>query len=393
MSATAVVTVKEILPLYKGEEPATNIELLTFDENDFTVVRQKGLCEVGEHLLLVYPDFNLPDTPLFADYIRPGGDESKTKLGKNNRVRAIKFNLHTGDNKPVFSNGIVFSEKELVEQVDGWYWQTNEITKLSEESESNVIRSADAFPNFLYKTDEENFLKVNHKFPSRISGYEKIDGSSITIFSHPEHGIGICSRARLKPLHREVVIGRRKATIWEKIKMFFGFKIDLNIYETKDSDDKFVVAARPYLNAFVQYLTKCGSPSCAYALRGEVVGESFKGSGNTNNKFGKKPNTIYWYNLDVLDVDRHLNFKLLKQPKDVFEDFIDDLNVQGKSEPNTKLFVKVPLLFDQVFESRQELIDHCNTILDNDKNMEGIVITDQHGFSSKVMNLHYDSKK
>ncbi len=65
------VTIKAKVPLYKGEEPANSIELLQFEEVDFEVVRQKDLNSIGDKLLLVYPDWCIPDSDLFKEYWYP----------------------------------------------------------------------------------------------------------------------------------------------------------------------------------------------------------------------------------------------------------------------------------------------------------------------------------
>ena len=53
----------------------------------------------------------------------------------------------------------------------------------------------------------------------------------------------------------------------------------------------------------------------------------------------------------------------------------------------------VKVLFEDEFKSKEELIETCEKIFEENKNMEGIVIRDSEDFSAKYMNNYYDSKK
>src|SRR6478752_1527704 len=108
-----ILTVKDKIQLFKGEEAANSIELIQFEENGFEVVGQKDLYKVGEKVVFIQPDYSLPETSLFESYIRPLSDPKKSKLGSNNRIRAIKFNLHKGDSNPVYSQGILLPWLEV----------------------------------------------------------------------------------------------------------------------------------------------------------------------------------------------------------------------------------------------------------------------------------------
>ena len=46
MEAVSIVTIKEVLPLYKGEEKANNVELIHLEEAGFDIVTQKGLYKI-----------------------------------------------------------------------------------------------------------------------------------------------------------------------------------------------------------------------------------------------------------------------------------------------------------------------------------------------------------
>lgn len=183
-----VVTIKNKIQLYKGEEPANAIELLSLVEFGFEVVSAKDRFKVGDKAILIEPDYNLPDNnPLFTDWVAPGGDPKKSKLGSRNRIRAVKFNLHRGDGMPVYSNGILLQLNEVPYLSSEIITYPEEIAaKLgiykyqAPESSGNTGKAGAnrEFPQGLYKTDEERFDKVNWQFPLYLVGTEKLDGSS-----------------------------------------------------------------------------------------------------------------------------------------------------------------------------------------------------------------------
>jgi len=51
MSGSSIVTIKEIIPLFKGEERANAIELVSLEEVGNTVVALKDLYSVGDKAL------------------------------------------------------------------------------------------------------------------------------------------------------------------------------------------------------------------------------------------------------------------------------------------------------------------------------------------------------
>ena len=215
-----------------NETKAERIELIELEELGFNLVAGKGLYEVGDKAVYIQPDYNLSDISLFESFIRPGGDESKSMLGKvegkPRRIRAKKFNFSLepfGD--PVYSNGIllpVFDVRDYLSQknntplgitldnlLDGMVDLTSEldITKYEEpeiqpKGGANIGYSS-KFPEGLYKTDEDN---INNKwghlenkigYPVVLVGTEKVDGSSITIGVKNGKGF-ICSRNLQKSL-------------------------------------------------------------------------------------------------------------------------------------------------------------------------------------------------
>lgn len=88
------VKINKISTLYKNGEPANAIELINFtlsngEECGFDVVSGKGLYQIGDEAFYVMPDYTLEDNWLFESFVAPDGDPKKSKLGKENRIRAI----------------------------------------------------------------------------------------------------------------------------------------------------------------------------------------------------------------------------------------------------------------------------------------------------------------
>ena len=96
-NAVQLITIKEKVPLFKGDEKAERIELIQLEENGFELVSQKDLYQIGDKAIYIQPDYCVSDIPLFEDFIKPNGDESKSYLGKvgglPRRIRAKKFNF------------------------------------------------------------------------------------------------------------------------------------------------------------------------------------------------------------------------------------------------------------------------------------------------------------
>src|SRR5688572_3640403 len=122
MEPVSIVTIKNKIPLFKKEEQANAIELIELEEVGFELVAQKDLYQVGDKAIYIQPDYCLPTQQgiiptkieaFFEDFTKPGGDPKKSRLGSNGRIRAVKFNLHRGDDLPVYSNGILLPISEV----------------------------------------------------------------------------------------------------------------------------------------------------------------------------------------------------------------------------------------------------------------------------------------
>lgn len=388
-----ILTVKDKVKLFKGEESANSIELIQFEENGFEVVAQKDLYKIGEKVTYIQPDYSIPDTPLFESYIRPS--KGNCKLGSNNRIRAIKFNFHKGDSNPVYSQGILLPIGEVL----GFLRRYNKITFLHEilaadlakelgitkwespEGQLNGIKKSEGgklFPSWAYRTDETNinnlwnYLEKSIGYPVTLVGTLKEDGSSITIGYKKGFGGFICSRNLLKPLTFNKVIGKRDKTFLEKL--LFWKKFDLNIYQERPSEDDFVKYGKPILDKIEEY---CKPINTELIIRGELNGSIFKGSGNKNNPSKNEAPNIKAYSLDKFE-----NGNAIKDSYDNFTKVCKQLDIITCKE-----------IFNQTFNSRQEIEDICNEYFKTNL-IEGIVVrTLDSKFSAKFMNCHYDSLK
>jgi len=378
-----VVTIKDKIQLYKGEEPANAIEVVQLEEFHFEVVSAKDRFQVGDKALLVEPDYNLPDTDFWKDWTAPGGDPKKSKLGSHNRIRAVKFNLHRGDGMPVYSNGILLTLDELKDfkfNIEDILDPVAIAAKLGiykyevpeKGQQGNIKQGASReFPQGLYKTDEVNFNKVNWTFPMHLIGMLKCDGSSCTIYSTNKVQ-GICSRNLEKPITYLKKTGFKKG-LWYKFLSYFGY--DRGIYTMVDSESEFVKVGKPYLEELVSH-TLFGNKGMA--LRGELIGKgASNGSGNKNNPHKDVEPQILFFGADWYDGKKCERM-----------DFISFMEVLGYLN-----FKHPTIVFDKVFETREDLLKACENYFSNNM-IEGIVVRSPDGkWSSKIMSNEYDSRK
>jgi len=381
MNAVQIVTIKEKFPLYKKEELANKVELVTLNENGFELVAQKDLYKEGDQAVYIQPDYCLSEISLFASFLAPEGDESKSLLGKvggkPRRIRAKSFNLSKVPNGgKVYSNGILLPFEEVVhyilENVEN-YKSYSSVTEAIceanvlgiykyEEPETNEVGGGNfkggtsAFPEGWYKTDEEN---INNKwgeltFPITLIGTQKIDGSSVSISS--KH---ICSRKQSISPKVNRVVGRRKRTFLEWL---FGKKPDLNIYSEVENENSFIQVGKKYQDLLIE----------------KANGKIFKGSGNSLNATAKEEPNIKFFGVDKIEngVTKRLDYNGFKEILSLFQ------------------LPTCPELFNEEFKSKEELAKRCEEVFDKNKNMEGVVIRNLEGtFSAKFMNNYYDSKK
>ncbi len=377
-----MVTIKNKTPLFYNNQPS-NLEELSFEENNFTVLSTIGNFQVGDKAIYIEPDYNLMDKPVFESYIRPNNDAKKSRLGSNNRVRAIKFaKIHKGDGIPVYSNGILVPLTELDFDITGLS-QEQIYEKLGvykyEEPETKTgggikCGASSPFPTYIYRTDETNIKKLRLEFPMYLIGAEKCDGSSITIGVTPQDPEGfICSRNMRKPITTKRFKELRKEPWLDKLmRIFFGFTPDLKVYETVESDNDFVKYGKPFLDLLL------AGGHTNLILRGELNGGHLKGSGNKNNPATKEQPNIKFFGVDSVCT----NWTAEKVSYLDFKNVTDSLGLTTCKE-----------VFNKEFQSYEELMAECNAYFKSNL-IEGIVVrTPDSKFSAKVMNDEYDSKK
>lgn len=401
ISPVQIVTIKSKTPLFKGEEQANSIEKIAIEENGFSLVSQKDLYQLGDKAVYIQPDFSLSDISLFDSFIRPFGETKKSKLGSNFRIRAVKFNLHTGDNEPTYSVGILlpFLEVETYLKTIGYsmiqngykFAKTEDLSTLLgitkwEEPDNNggdglKTNGGRQYPSGVYKTDETNINNlwghIENKigYPLTLVGTKKTDGSSVSIIIN-DGKVQVGSRNLIKPWKINKVTGRRTPTLWERIKQFFGGEIDLLVKEEIENDDQFITLTKPYIEK-LKGLYDNDFTDVKLILRGEASGQSWKGSGNKNNPDSKSnPNIKFFAADDIIDGIA------IRMGEEEFDGLIRKFG-----------FERCEVIFNKTFNSREELEKECKEYFKTHM-IEGIVVKTLDGkFSAKFMNDEYDAKK
>jgi RNA ligase (TIGR02306 family) len=405
--AVQIVTIEELVTIFKNGEPASSIELAHVEEHNFDIIVQKGLYEIGDKAVYIQPDFCLPlvsEQPtkpelLFATFTETTEDGRKSKLGKNGRIRAIKFNFSVENSQdPIYSFGVMLPINEVkhklgIQELEGDLDELLQVTKYEEPESAYSGLAKGELPVGMYKTDETNFLNLNRvEYPIVLTGSIKCDGSSISIYYKSDEENGICSRSLEKKLEQKFVSGyklpngnelrkhfdrEQKISGWfdEATETFYSEIQDTWIVIEKDVDDTFVKLGKPVLDKLANY---CKENNKQLTLRGELCGEGLKGSGNKNNPHAKLKQTIKFYGLD--DYSKGVTTKL------PVEDFLEVTNLLG-------LEICDVVFKNKQFDSFDELKNYCNDYFKTNL-IEGLVLrTSDSKFSAKFMNGDYDSKK
>ena len=376
MEAINILKVESKHKLFKKEEEANAVELINLEGVGFDLIVQKDLYQIGDLVVYIQPDYCVENNELFSEFIAPKGDISKSYLGKINeipsRIRAKQFLLSkTPNGKKLYSNGIVLPLNLVQEFINKKYgYNKASITDASKlgvyKYEEPIDDNSDLgeFPSSFYQTDEENINNIwgELKFPVFLIGTEKVDGSSVTISSKT-----ICTRNRSIKRYIKIPKGKRKRTFWEIITFQ---KPDLTIYDTVENNkSNFIKIGKQYQDLLISLKAD------EYVLRGELVGKGIqKSSVNLNSK---EELNIKFYGIDI--IEHGITKKLC------FDEFMYKASVLN--------IPTVKVLFEDEFKSKEELIETCEKIFEENKNMEGIVIRDEGDFSAKYMNNYYDSKK
>jgi hypothetical protein len=422
-----IVKINNLIPIFKDGIQANAIEVAKFsfengDECGFNVIAQSGLYSNGSMAIYIQPDYCLSDNELFSSFISPGGDPKKSRLGKGNRIRAIKFNFNfDGSKDPIYSNGILMSMGEVENFLgtkllcDGIKNENLHellgITKYEEPETAGSGLIAGEFPSFMYKTDEPNALNLVSHIKKVISeGQElgitiKRDGSSHTTYFKLEDGewrFGICSRSQEKKMEQILVtdytdsdgnLYHRYFDQETKTKGWFcdqtsQFKTDAEVSEftpiTKEVKDSWVELAKSsgLLERGLEY---CKTYGVQLAFRGEIIGQGLKGSGNKVNPDANEKQKLVLFGIDDLSegFSKRINYSSPHNLRDVSKIIGVDY---------TESVVVKPKTYD-------ELIAICEDIFKKEKSegriIEGVVIRTMYtnDLSCKYMNSEYDSKK
>lgn len=376
MEVVNILKVESKHKLFKKEEEANAVELINLEGVGFDLIVQKDLYQIGDLVVYIQPDYCVENNELFSEFVAPKGDMSKSYLGKINdipsRIRAKSFNLSkTPNGKKLYSNGIVLPLNLVQTFINEKYgYNKVSITDASKlgvyKYEEPVDDNSDLgeFPLGFYQTDEDNINNIweELKFPIFLIGTEKVDGSSITISSKY-----ICTRNRTIKRYIKIPKGKRKRTFWEMITFQ---KPDLTVYDTVENNkSNFIKIGKQYQDLLISLKAN------EYVLRGELVGKGIrKSSINLNSK---EELNIKFYGIDIIE------YGITK--KLCFDEFMYKAGILN--------IPTVKVLFEDEFKSKEELIETCEKIFEENKNMEGIVIRDSEDFSAKYMNNYYDSKK
>lgn len=428
--------------LFKNGEPASNIEVVNFkslDDNEFgfNIVSQKNLYQIGDEAIYIQPDYCLPNNKLFSSFTIPYGDPKKTMLGKNNRIRAKKFNFTFKDSiDSIYSVGILLPLKEVedflqsdinIHNIENLSEVLN-ITKYEEPEQSNNLGSGLTLgrkPDWLYATDEENINNIISYIENNIIGKEEIcltikrDGSSHTSYCKKDidskylpqvtYNKGICSRMLEKKLEqkytKEYVDSSNNifTKYYNKETRESGyFNSNLNLF-IKEEDiknnpeygaievevrDPWVDLANKY-NLLEKLEAYCKDNDLELALRGEIIGRGLKGSGTKCNPDINLEPSLVLFSVDDLSsgVAKILPYKN--------EDSRYDLDIIA----NTFQIPYVNIVDNFIPNSIKELFDKAQDIFNREKEqgriIEGVVCRTLYNtkLSCKIMNNEYDSKK
>lgn len=171
MKPVELCKIEKLIPVFKNGVEAERIQVAkieTFNGEScqFDIIVGKGLYNIGDSVIYIMPDYCLSDKEIFSEYLRPGGDESKCRLGKRGRIRALKFNFQfENSSDPIYSNGIIVPpieecieliQKAMVDPEIDLQKEFGIIKYVAEdsfESQKSGLTQGE-FPSFLYKTDE-----------------------------------------------------------------------------------------------------------------------------------------------------------------------------------------------------------------------------------------------
>jgi RNA ligase (TIGR02306 family) len=301
--------------------------------------------KVGDLIVFVSPDSVLPDDRAWAAPL--------LKYTSRGRVRAVRL-------RGEWSMGLVLSLTP--ELVGGYvaYLQGADLTELLgvTKHEPKAVSNSQAkggLPFDIPKTDEDNWQRV--RGIERYYGLDvdvtlKIDGQSFTAYYERESGSrGITSRSQDLKLILTDENGNETLgdSNWHKVNYKYAILDRLAVY--------------------------CETNNVSLAIRGEVYGKGIQ-------SFPHNPHSQEELNLAIYSVYNIDNR--------AYEGITDDHNyvrvARALGIPTVPVLEQVPLTRGLI-----DMYDHIKETVDG-KPFEGVVMKGD-GFSFKVINKHYDSKK
>lgn len=424
MKSVEIVKIINLIPIYKEWEEANSIQVARIKTSDdielqYNIIVGKNLYSIGDSAIYIQPDYCIPNTPIFREYHEPGGDASKSKLGKKGRIRAIKFNFHFKDQiGPIYSNGILIpisgaKDIDLNGDLEEIFGIIKYVADDSLECGNNSGMQKGSLPSFLYSTDEirielyKKTIDECYQEKETLSGSTKRDGSSVTIYCKKdlsgEYQVGICSRKFEKKLDQTYVSAFKSDDIflhkyYDKDTNRKGWYDDISQKFYTDEEaitagfeeiksvqkDAWVDTVNKY-NYLDKLLEYCKKYELELALRGELIGQGNKGSGNKLNADAKLEQQIIWFGVDDLSSGfaTRIHYGQVHNLKHI----CTNLNAPYTEE-----------IFNGVY-SYDELISKCNSIFTEIKEktgqiIEGVVIRSKFNnkLSCKYINPEYDSK-
>lgn len=428
---TKIVTIKGFEPLFLKEtkEPASNIQYVLLEELGWKIVANKSLYSIGDKAVYVLPDAHLGHIPLFESFIAPNGNKSKSRLGTNNRVKAVAFNSFLdANNNRVYSNGILIPMQEVLE-----YLSVNTIEDIDLDTSLNITKpdetefsegdDAGNLPSGLSKSDETNIeaLDTDIDYNEELILTLKIDGSSAFLALKPNiEGVlklHIGSRAKSKkifikhevaiPFDNPLGIGDEGKKVCKrslkpfksgnKVNTIKGFETnergvlcasfeedntlaDITILCQYTSYDDDVLSDSVYIQLLYplyEKLKDCNSP---IALRCEIYGEKLKGSGNKYNPHAKLPKGVAVYGIEEYNQGVAIPLSM------------NEVTTLCKQYD----LPMVDIIYKGYFQNKEELQNFCNNYFNNNM-VEGLVLRYSNNtsdyLSCKIMNPDYDFRK
>ena len=337
-----LVTIRQIDAITPIEN-ADKIE--TYHIGGWTVVDQKGKYQVGDNVLYLEIDSLIPlDDDRFKSFEERGVTEFEGK--RYHRLKTIKL-------RGQVSQGLILPLTILnseIQDLNKDYSQELGVIKYEPPMPAQLRGKQSRWPDFIEKTDEiriQTLISDNKKFADAIFldkenwiPYQKIDGTSISIYSNSEGKIGIYSR------NFEII---EENTYWQVAKELSLKDIPLLVALSAQSKERGITII----------------------FQGELFGEGIQ-----KNPLGIKGQTVRFFTIQEYNEQTRCNIRLT--PEQILED-------KFYSQIYNQLWV--PILDVQIPNTLEELINQPNGLTNqvkggNNSQIEGIVW--RHKFQSII---------